>query len=70
MNTTRILFISLSLPLSLSLCTYLILKQLLKGIILFFKLNNFKDLYTMFRQAFLLSQYSFICVQYFTYSDT
>ena len=27
-------------------------------------------LYTMFRQAFLLSQYFFICVQYFKCSDT
>ena len=31
---------------------------------------NFLLHYTLFRQAFLLSQYSFICVQYVKRSDT
>ena len=36
----------------------------------FAALLNRQSLNTTFRQAFLLRQYSFICVQYFKFSDT
>ena len=38
---------------------------------IFIQIKNVKKkIYPMFRQAFLLSQYSFICVKYFKCSDT
>ena len=55
MSLQRITFV-----LELKACLTLLVHRLVKSLVL----------YTTFIQAFLLSQYSFICVQYLKCSDT